>query len=171
MRPHFHLSQGPKRPSSVSEVGESWCWQVTTGTGVIDKTQTHGGGQRRPLRWLGREAAGGRCGEVPGELLACLDFLRPQPKNGVLSPHQGPELSSHHAGLASTKQAAEPTDQIGAIISVHSPVKCSNKNLWTLASCFNFFFFWGRKSVRCPIMEFREQKKKKGRIEGRNRKI
>lgn len=52
---------------------------------------------------------------------------------------------SYSIRQASTKQAAEPTDQIGAIYSVHSPVKCSNKNLWTLASCFNFFL--SKKSV------------------------
>lgn len=84
-----------------------------------------------------------------------------------LSPLKSRAL--HHqadkpTAFAQPDKAAEPTDQIGAIYSIHSPVKCSNKNLWTLASCFNFFLSKKkkcRKSVRCPMMELRGLKKKK----------
>lgn len=128
---------------------------AVAGQGSSTQTQIH-------TRWLPARASeevgkrgsvGGRRGEVPRELLACKDFLRPQQKNCSRSLAcwlPAPELSitmragaSYSAVQVSTKQAAEPTDQIGAIYSVHSPVKCSNKNLWTSASCYKFFSFGG----------------------------
>ena len=51
---------------------------------------------------------------------------------------RGPSCQPHQAH---TNKVAELIDLVGAIYSVHSRVKCSNKNLWTSASCFNFFIF------------------------------
>lgn len=60
-----------------------------------------------------------------------------------------------------TNKVAELIDQVGAIYSVHSRVKCSNKNLWTSASCFNFSSFEIKKKRPMSHMELRGLKKKR----------
>lgn len=115
--------------------------------------RTHGGaGQAwQGGRWTGRESRRGGA-ELRGR--------GPRGPTAQHRPHgQAPTL---HAGLphsghppgpwprrgcglscgprqARTNKVAELIDQVGAFYSVHSRVKCSNKNLWTSASCFNSF--------------------------------
>lgn len=147
----------------VEELVLAGGYGAVAGQGSATQMQTNGGGQRGPLRWLGGEAVGGsmeRCLESCGPARTSPDpsqkTVSSLPTEAQSSPSPGwPFLQRSQA---STKQAAEPTDQIGAIYSVHSPVKCSNKNLWTLASCFNFFL--SKKKKKCP-MELKGLKKKK----------
>ena len=161
LRPHTR-PLGPE-PRSGARRRESWRWRRAAGLGTATQTQTEARREARarprrgggPEDWRtgreGRRRGGGSRPWAPwprqpgrSRLGGCRASSR-RPARAPSPPTAGWRGRGRGCGpsccprQAHTNKVAELIDQVGAIYLVHSRVKCSNKNLWTSASCFNVF--------------------------------